>query len=459
MSSNLTYQTWLNQKGASLGANDQFARNAPLPGPNMEGSKPTNTRYWVIASAATLAVITYIHRVAISQAAPFIIEELNLSKVEMGWVFASFALSYSLFQVPGGWMSDWKGPRRVLTTIVLWWSLFTAATGWAWNLGSLLMMRFLFGAGQGGGFPVLTKTFTTWLHPRERVRAQGLMWLAARWGGAFTPLLIVYLLQFFSWRQAFELIAVLGIVWAALFWRWYRDNPREHPDVNVAEMAILQASAETASGHGDVPWKRFFRSRTVWLLWIQYFCIGYGTYFYITWLPTYLQEDRGQSMEQSALLSVLPLFMAGLGSLFSGFIVRPIERWIGSRVKSRRYIASLGFTLAGILLAFSVSLNEPIWALVIIGISSFASDFVMPTSWSACMDVGGKYAGSLSGSMNTAGNIAGFVAPATVAYILLWSNQNWALTFYISCGVYFAGAICWLFIDPVSPLDREEPSH
>ncbi len=418
------------------------------------GATPTGTRQWVIVSAVVLAVITYVHRVAISQAAPFIMADLDLSLVEMGWVFSAFALSYALLQVPGGWMSDWKGPKRVLTIIVLWWSLFTAATGWAWNLVSLLAARFLFGAGQGGGFPVLTKTFMTWLPQKERVRAQGIMWLAARWGGAFTPLLFVYLLQFFSWRQAFGLIAILGFVWAAFFWRWYRDKPREHPGVNAAEMAILQNAEESASGHGDVPWKRFFRSRSVWLLWIQYFCIGYGTYFYITWLPTYLQEDRGQSLEQSALLSILPLFMAGLGSLSSGLILGPIERWVGSTIKTRRFIASLGFTLAGILLIFSLYFTDPFWALVIIGASSFASDFVMPTSWGACMDMGGKYAGSLSGSMNMAGNLAGFVAPAMVAYILLWSNQNWALTFYVSCGVYIIGAVCWLFIDPVSPLDR-----
>ena len=422
----------------------------------MDGSKPTNTRQWVIVSAVSLAVITYVHRVAISQAAPFITEELDLTKVEMGWVFGAFAVTYSLFQVPGGWMSDWKGPRRVLITIVLWWSFFTAATGWAWNYGSLLVMRFLFGAGQGGGFPVLTTTFTTWLSPKERVRAQGLMWLSARWGGAFTPLLIAYLLQFFTWRQAFELIAVLGLIWVIPFWWWYRDTPREHPDVNQAE---TRDSKEIASGHGNVPWKRFFGSPTVWLLWIQYFCVGYGTWFYITWLPTYLHEDRGQSLEQTALLSIVPLFMAGLGSLSSGFITGPLERWIGSRVLSPRLIASLGFIMAGILLVISVYVYDPIWAMALIGLSAFFSDLVLPTSWSACMEVGGKYAGSLSGSMNLVGNLPGFVAPVTVAYILTWSDQNWALTFFVSCSIYLIGAICWWFIDPVSPLDRGAPDR
>ncbi len=417
---------------------------------------PSGTRHWVIVSAVLLAVVTYIHRVAISQAAPLITADLGLTKVEMGWAFSAFGLAYALLQVPGGWMSDWKGPRRVLTGIVLWWSLFTAATGWAWDLVSLVVTRFLFGAGQGGGFPALTKTFTTWLPQKERVRAQGIMWLAARWGGAFTPLLIVCLLQFVSWRRSFELIGALGLVWAVLFWRWYRDNPRDHPSVNAAEMALLRGAEDTASGHGDVPWKRFFRSRTVWLLWIQSFCVGYGWYFYVTWLPTYLQEARGQSLQQSAVLSILPLFIGGLGSLFCGLILGPIERFTGGPARARRFMAGLGCSLAGVLLAFSVHIHEPFWALFIVGVSSFANDLSMPPGWGACMDVGGKYAGSLSGSMNMAGNLAGFVAPSMVAYILSWTNQNWALTFHASGVIYVIAAVCWMFIDPVTPLDREE---
>lgn len=419
--------------------------------------RATQARHWVIFSAVTLSVITYIDRVSISQAAPLITDDLGLSRVQMGWAFSAFSLGYFLFQVPGGWMSDWIGPRRVLTGIVLWWSLFTAATGWVWNHITLTAARFLFGVGQGGGFPVLTKTFTTWLPRNERVRAQGFMWLAARWGGAFTPLLVVALLQAVSWRRAFEVFGVIGIVWAALFWRWYRDNPRLHPSVNEAELAILEGSEATASGHGDVPWGRFFRSGTVWLLWIQYFCISYGWYFYITWLPTYIQEARGQSMERSAFLAGMPLFFGGLGSLFCGFFLTHLERRLSDGRKARRVLAALGCTGSGVLLIVSVQIAEPLWAMVAMGLASFSTDLAMPPGWGACMDVGGRYAGSLSGSMNTAGNIAGFVAPPAVAYILEWTGGNWALTFYVSAAIYFVGTACWFFIDPVTALDRERP--
>lgn len=424
------------------------------PAPSAE-TKPTTARYWVVVSAVVLSVITYIHRVAISQAAPFITEDLNLSRVEMGWAFSAFALSYALFQVPGGWLADWIGPRRVLTGIVAWWSLFTIATGAAWSALSLAASRFLFGAGQGGGFPVLTKSFTTWLPRGERVRAQGVMWLSARWGGAFTPLLIVFLLRYVTWRSAFALIGLLGFVWAVFFWRWYRDNPGAHPAVNAAELARLEGADATASGHGDVPWRRFFASRTVWLLWMQYFCVAYGWYFYITWLPTYLQEAKGLSLERTAFLAGFPLFIGGLGSFTSGFALDRVDRWIGGPARARRFLAGLGCFGAGALLIVSVYVAEPLWAMVAMGVASFSGDLAMPPAWGACMDVGGKYAGSLSGSMNMAGNLAGFMAPPAVAYILQASNDNWALTFFVSAGIYFAGTLCWMFIDPITPLDTE----
>ena len=425
---------------------------------NVDHQQPTRGRYWVVVFAVTLSVITYIHRVSISQAAPLIIEDLGLTKVQMGWAFSAFALGYFLFQVPGGWLSDWIGPRRVLAAIVITWSLFTAATGWVGNIATLVAVRLFFGLGQGGAFPVMTKTFTTWLLPAERVRAQGLMWFSARWGGAAAPLLVVFLLQFISWRRAFEVFSVLGIVWTVFFWRWYRDSPRGHKSVNEEEFELLGEAVEEAAGHGNVPWGRFFRSRTVWLLCVQYFCLSYGYYFYFTWLPIYLQEARGQSMEQSAWLAGIPLFMAGIGSLLCGFLLGKVAGWLGSARRARRFMAGLGCFGSGAMLVASLEIEEPLWAIVVMSLAAFSTDLTMPPSWGACMDVGGKYAGSLSGTMNTAGNLGAFIGAPAVAYILSATSGNWPLTFYVSAAVYWVALGCWVFIDPVTALDREPRS-
>ena len=418
------------------------------------GQKPTRARYWVIFFAVTLAIVTYIDRVCISQAAPRMMADLHLTKVEMGAAFTAFAWAYALFEIPGGWLGDWMGPRRVLMRIVIWWSAFTALTGWVWNLSSLWAVRFLFGAGEAGCFPNLTKSFTTWLPRDERVRAQGIMWMSARWGGAFTPLLVVWVLYHMSWRWAFVVFGAIGAVWAVFFYRWYRDNPRDQKAVNEAELALLAGAEKMASGHGDVPWRRFLSSGTVWLLWIQYFCLSWGWYFYITWLPTYLKEGRHLELEFGAVLAVLPLFLGGVGSFVCGQMLPAVARWTGSAKSARRTMACLGFVGASGLLILSSRMGDPIWAMIAMGLSSFANDLAMPPAWGACMDVGGKYAGTLSGSMNMMGNFAGGLAPIVVAYILRASHDNWNLTLLVSAAVYFCGTFCWMFLDPVTPLDE-----
>jgi MFS transporter, ACS family, glucarate transporter len=422
-------------------------------------ARPTGVRHMVIVFAVTLGVITYIDRVCISQAAPFITEDLGLTKAQMGWVFAAFAWSYALFEIPGGYLGDWIGPRKVLMRIVIWWSFFTAATGWAWNYISLLVTRFMFGAGEAGCFPNLTKAFTTWLPPSERVRAQGIMWMSARWGGAFTPVLVFWVLKFVSWRRAFEIFGGLGVLWAIWFYWWYRDSPRHNKKINEAELALLEGSEQLASGHGDVPWGKLIRSKQAWLLCLQYFCLAYGWYFYITWLPTYLKEGRGLNVAQGAVLSILPLFLGGIGSFFCGLISTPIARWTGSVAFTRRLMAIIGFSGATGLLILSTFVKDPVWAMIAMGMASFSNDLVMPGSWAACMDVGGKYAGTLSGAMNMMGNFAGGMSPVVIGYVLQQTNNNWDITFYVSAALYFAGSFFWLVLDPVTPFDESAKAH
>src|SRR5262245_22620380 len=225
--------------------------------PVVHGQRATRVRYWVVVFAVTLAIVTYIDRVCISFAAPFMRQELGLTPVQMGLAFSAFGWAYALFEIPGGFLGDWMGPRRVLMRIVLWWSFFTAATGWVFNFISLVITRFLFGAGEAGCFPNLTKAFTTWLPPNERVRAQGIMWLSARWGGAFTPPLVNLVFLFVSWRRGFEIFGALGVVWAFFFYRWYRDNPMDNRGMNQAERDLVRSSAELAREHAHVPWGKF----------------------------------------------------------------------------------------------------------------------------------------------------------------------------------------------------------
>ena len=414
---------------------------------------PTRARHVTIWFCIALAVITYIDRVCISQAAPAMRSELGLTGIQMGWAFSVFGWAYAFFEVPGGWLGDRMGARRVLMRIVIWWSFFTAATGWVWNTTSLIVTRTLFGAGEAGAFPNMTRIFTTWLPGRERERAQAILWLSSRWGGALTPLLVAYILQFMSWRRAFELFGALGVIWAVAFYRWYRDDPSEHRSVNRAELAMLPPTSETAAVAGHLPWRLLVSKPVIWLLCAQYACLSYGWWFYVTWLPSYLREARGTGVKMGALLAGLPLLLGGIGCLISAALIPRIARATGSVARARRIIAIVGFLGASASIFIFTTVQDPVKAMLVLGMAGLFNDFVMPAAWAGCMDIGGRYAGTVSGAMNMFGSIAGALSPLAVGYLLSWTSQNWTLTFYVSAAIYSLGAICWLFLDAHTPLE------
>jgi len=417
---------------------------------------PSHARNWVIVFAVTLAILSYIDRVCISQAAKRIQTDLNLDDQELGLIFGAFGIAYALFEIPGGWLGDWMGARKVLIRIVLSWSAFTALTGVAWNFASLWVIRFLFGAGEAGCFPNLTKAFSVWLPHKERVQSQGIMWAFARWGGAFTPPLVVLVFQYMNWRWAFVAFGLIGVVWCFFFARWYRDNPLEHPSVNEGEKELLRDVATLGESHGNVPWGKLTASKSVWLLWIQYFCTSFPWYFFITYLPKYLQEYRKLDETTASRYAIMPLLFGGFGSLIAGFIAASLNKKVGSVAVGRKILSVTGFLGGCVFMLVCIHTQDPFWAMVAMGMASFCNDLNMPGAWGACMDIGGKYAGTVSGSMNMMGNLAGFVAPTVGGYILKNYNKDYHMFLYIMAGVYLIGAIVWPMIDPVTPMEQTE---
>jgi MFS transporter, ACS family, glucarate transporter len=425
----------------------------------MELKPPSRTRYLVIALMMTLAVITYVDRVGISVALPFMVKDLGLSNIERSWVLAAFAWAYAIFEIPGGWLGDKIGPRKVLMRIVLWWSFFTAATGWAMGATSLIATRLLFGAGEAGAFPNMTRVFTTWLPVKERERAQAMLWLATRITGAFTPLLVAGIISAVGWRRTFEIFGVIGVTWAVVFFSWFRDNPAEHPSVDKAELAQLPPASQTAISHSGVPWRLIFSAPRVWLLSIQYMCLAYGWWFYVTWLPSYLQQARGTSVKMGALLSGLPLLLGGLGCLVSAWVIPRLTKRFGSVSTARRIVALTGFIGASSSIFIFTGISDPVQAMFVLGMAGFFNDFIMPAAWASTMDIGGRYSGTVSGAMNTLGSVAGASNALVVGYLLAWTSNNWTLTFYISAAIYLVGAVCWLFLDSHTPLEQPKAAE
>jgi len=270
------------------------------------------------------------------------------------------------------------------------------------------------------------------------------------------------------------------------FYRWFRDRPAEHPSVNAAELALMDGAERNAPAHTAVPWGKLLASRTVWLLWLQYFCMSYGWYFYITWLPTYLRDARGMDLKQNVLLvglqhlltgvvapetllklllatlAGIPLFFGGIGCFVGGWLARRLANKWCDVGRARRAVACTGLFTAGAMLVVATRIGDPTLAMLALGLASFFNDLAMAPDWAACMDVGGRFAGSLSGSMNMMGNLGGAVGPVVVGYILTAgkesadappSLQSWTTAFLITAAIYAVGAVAWMFIDPVTPLD------
>jgi ACS family glucarate transporter-like MFS transporter len=411
--------------------------------------KASHARYKVIFLALGLAVLSYMQRVAISEAAGPIARDLRIPKQQMGIVFGAFALSYALFEIPAGLLGDRLGVKRVLTQIVLAWSVCTALTGAAWNVASLVCIRFLFGAGEAGCFPNLTRMLSAWLPERERVRAQSVMWSCTRWGGAVTPPLALLCIGWFGWRWAFVGFASLGFLWCAIFLVCFRDDPAQHPSVNDAERGLLEASrALTRQERGKKHWTSLLFTRQVLLLFVQYFFLSYVWCFYITWLPTYLREGRGQSPERAAALAVLPLLFGGFGSLASGLAPARF---------SRRAIAFCGFLLTAILLVAMTHIQSVFPAMLAMGLASFSSDLTMPISWDACVEIGGPYTATVAAAMNMMGNLAGFVAPVVGGVILEKSGGNWNLLIDTMAVAAIVSASCWLTLNPELAQKHRKP--
>ena len=401
--------------------------------------KASKARYVVVGFALTLAIIAYIQRVAIGQAATPISADLGLTKEQMGMIFGAFGLSYALFEIPMGTLGDKLGVRRVLAQIVVLWSAFTALTGAAWNLTSMWVIRFLFGAGEAGAFPNLTRMLGTWLPQGERVRAQALMWACTRWGGAVTPPLALLAITTFGWRWSFVVFGVVGVLWVLAFLSWFKDDPAQHKSVNEEELKLLDGARRLANDTHGGNWFTLFLKPEVFVLVVQYFFFSFVWYFYVTWLPTYLQEHWSLTPVQAAGYAVLPLLFGGFGSLISGMLPIKIPR---------RWVAFLGFSATAGLLYAVTQMQDVAVAMICMAMASFCSDLTMPISWNTCVEIGRRYTATVAATMNMFGNFAGFVAPVLSGYILTRYNNDWNVLLYIMTGAACISAVCWLYLDP-----------
>lgn len=398
-----------------------------------------------------LSMITYLDRVCISVAAPEMSKDLGMSPSQLGWVFGIFTIAYGAFEMPGGWMGDRFGPRKILTRIVIWWSVFTALTGTVTSYVWLLVVRASFGAGEAGAYPNSSCTISRWFPVQERARSHGFIWMASRLGGALAPPVVIWLQTLYGWRTVFYLLAAPGIVWAVVWYAWFRDNPRDMPAVNEGELAII---GQTPKSQHGAPFLAMLKSGNLWAVMAMYHVFCYGSYWYIAWAPTYLVQEKGFQGEMLAAYASLPFLLGAIANGAGGYASDGLVRKFGLKI-GRRAVGVVSLSLAGLLMLASLGVAHQGLAVVVLMTGFAAADFCLPNCWAVCLDIGKENAGTVTGAMNTAGQIGASVMSVAFGYLVETYGYNVPLA---GLGVLFIlSALLWLRIDPTKPIF--EPSE
>jgi sugar phosphate permease len=422
-----------------------------LEPPLTSETRPTRVRHLILALTVGAYVITYMDRVVISTAVPSIQKEFGFSIVTMGWILGAFQWAYALFQIPGGWFGDRVGPRRALSLIVIWWSLFTSATTLAWSAVSMAAIRFLFGMGEAGAFPVATRSLSRWMLPSERGFAQGVTHAGSRLGAALTPALVAFIIVGYGWRAPFVCFGTLGLLWAALWFWYYRDTPAEHNRMNAAERELLQSALGTvANVRRTVPWKRILSSPQMWLICAMYFCYAYNISVYLTWFPKYLSDHRGFSLQKMGLYASLPLLAGTVGDVCGGWFSDILARRLGDIKMARRAVAVFGFLLAAGSILLACFTPNSVASVLYSCLAMLGLELTVGVSWAVTIDIGGECAGSVSALMNTFGNSGGAIASILTGYLVSFSG--WNLPWVVVSALSLVAAVLFVRIDASKPL-------
>lgn len=478
-------------------------------------SQPTRVRYGVMGYLCSLAFILYIDRICIGQAGTAIKADLRISNFQFGLVLVAFQIAYAIFEPTTGHWGDRYGSRRVLIRIVLWWSAFTALTGavlWFEPLGLgpthyvqpdwfedpvgsgmwhqyeaypqpaivlfssfylLMIVRFLFGAGEAGALPNAARVISGWFPPGERGPPQALISTCAQIGGAVAPWLasIFITSPYIGWRWAFVIFGSLGVVWAWFFARGFRDDPATHPRVNQPEREyILGRQAATAGSaapqaHG-IPWRLTLRNPNIWLLGFANACTAFFSYMLFGWFPTYLKDGRGLGETESGWLGMLPYLFGAAGVLLGGYVGDWLTRRTGSRRLAMCSMGAIGLFLAGVLVGSSIYADAPLLAVLLCSAGYFFSYLQLAAWWATMADIGGRHLGALFGLCNMIGLAGGGISQVFLGWYADYmkgqgylGRDQWDSAFYLYGGVLIVGSVLWLFMNPRRTVVPEDAKH
>ena len=410
-------------------------------------------RHVFVVATFLVSLLLYVDRACISTAKDAIARDLGLSDTAWAWVMSAFALGYALFQTPTGMLSDRLGPRRVLAAVVVFWSLFTGLTAAAFNLASLLVVRFLFGAGEAGAFPGMARAAYSWFPVQERGVIQGINFSGGRIGAALALPVMALAIDSLGWQLSFTILMLLGFVWATGWYLSFRDDPAEHFLVSPDELAHIREHRQQA---GAPPARQLqlgelAASPNVWLLCGQYFASNFTFFFCLTWLHPHLKETYRLTSFEAGVYSSAPFLCGAAGNWLAGWIVDRIFR-SGRWNASRRWPAEIGFCLAAVGVVGCAYARSPLTSVSWLSLAVLGADMTLAPSWSVCIDTGRTSSGMVSGTMNMAGNLGSFLTSLAFPVLRQWYASPRPF-FFVAAGLSALAMLVWLFINPQRPVE------
>lgn len=422
----------------------------------MSMDKKTKAR-WIVASLMWCAIaINYIDRTVLSAAAPKLITELGIPLDMMGIILSAFFWSYALLQIPAGWFADRYGQKKGLGVSVAWWSAATAATGLATGPISLMGLRVALGIGEAGAYPSNAGIASKWFPDRERATISGLFDSASKFGGAIAMPLIVWMIALLDWRLTFVVIGSAGLIWAVVWWWFYSDRPEDSRFVNEAELRYIrdgQAQKHDQNLGMPLKWYQLLRYRNVWAMCLGFFTINYISYFFITWLPTYLVKEQGMGLLKMGAIASLPLLAGLVAEILAGWLSdQIIHRGILSKTATRKLFLILGLSLA-LCIGLAPFAHSVELVVVLLCVAKAGTTISASQVWALPGDVAPRnMTSTLAGLQNMVSNFGGAVGPIITGYIVA-TTGSFSSALLFSSGLGVVGILIYAFwLGKVTPI-------
>lgn len=443
-------------------------------------ARPTGVRHGVLGLLALAAASAYLTRHCIAVANTTIQIELQFTTEQMGWILSAFMVGYLAFQVPGGWLGTRLGPRWAFSLISLLWSLFNLWSARVHSFLPMLASRVAFGAAQAGLVPIATLVINDWFPERRRGFSSATVETSMSIGGIVTMGLTASLMGRLPWREVFGLYTWVGVAWAVVFFCYFRNHPRQHPWVNEAERDLIirppftrqngaaapasspnrpesteEGSPRPSPDSPETLLARMIGSRSLWGICTQQFLRAAAYAVFVSWLPAYLEKSYGITAVQAGWFAVWPLAAAVTGLMAGGLLVDGLLAWTGSKRISRSLVACFGIGAAGLLTLSALGATSAPVLVGLLAAGSLAGSFSGPPSWTATMDIAGRYSALLMAVMNMAGIAGALLMPIALGYLIGHIERtggDWNLVLYLIAATQLTAALCWLAVRPDQPL-------